>query len=62
MGVYIKNQEMPTSCSDCFYAIRCEKCIFKNIITKNNDIIYYVGKKPDDCPLIEIKYEKNNDY
>lgn len=55
MGVYIKNQEMPKSCSDCFYAIRCEKCIFKNIIAKNDDIIYYVGKKPDDCPLEEIE-------
>ena len=55
MGVYIKNQEMPTSCSNCFYAIHCEVCIFKNIVTKNDDVIYYVGKKPDDCPLEEIK-------
>lgn len=58
MGVYIKNQEMPTSCTNCFYAIRCEKCIFKNIIAKNDDIIYYVGKKPDDCPLEEIEDKK----
>ena len=58
MGVYIKNQEMPISCSNCFYAVHCEKCIFKNIIAKNNDIIYYVGKKPDDCPLVEIKNEE----
>ena len=55
MGVYIKNQEMPTSCSNCFYAIHCEACIFKNIVTKNDDVIYYVGKKPDDRPLEEIK-------
>ena len=55
MGVYIKNQEMPTSCSNCFYAIHCEACIFKNIVTINDDVIYYVGKKPDDCPLEEIK-------
>ncbi len=58
MGVYIKNQEMPTSCSNCFYAIHCEACIFKNIVTKNDDVIYYVGKKPDDCPLEEIEDKK----
>lgn len=58
MGVYIKNQEMPTSCSNCFYAIHCEVCIFKNIVTKNDDVIHYVGKKPDDCPLEEIEDKK----
>ena len=56
MGVYIKNQEMPTTCSDCFYATYCNKCKF-GIELKKDSIIYYVGKKPDDCPLIEIKDE-----
>ena len=58
MGVYIKNQEMPTNCSNCFYAIHCEACVFKKKITKNDDVIYYVGKKPDDCPLEEIEDKK----
>lgn len=58
MGVYIKNQEMPTSCSNCFYAIRCEKCVFKDIILKNDEIIFHIGKKPDDCSLEEIEDKK----
>ena len=58
MGVYIKNQEMPTSCTNCFYAIHCEKCVFKDIVLKNDEIIFHIGKKPDDCPLVEIKNEE----
>ena len=54
MGVYIKNQEMPTTCSDCFYSSHCNKCMF-GIELKKDEIIYYIGKKPDDCPLVEIK-------
>lgn len=58
MGVYIKNQEMPTSCSNCFYAVHCEVCIFKDIVLKNDEIIFHIGSKPKNCPLIEIKNEK----
>lgn len=57
MGVYIKNQEMPTSCTNCFYAIRCEACAFKSIILKSDEIIFHIGKKPDECPLIEVDEE-----
>lgn len=53
MGVYIKNQEMPTSCTNCFYAVHCEACAFKSIILKSDEIIFYIGKKPDECPLVE---------
>lgn len=56
MGIYIKNQEMPTSCSNCFYSDYCDKCMF-GIKLKKDEIIYYIGKKPDDCPLVEIKDE-----
>ena len=53
MGVYIKGIEMPKGCSDCFYAIRCDACIYKAVL-ELKDTIYYLGKKPDDCPLVEI--------
>lgn len=55
MGVYIKEQEMPTSCTNCFYAVRCDKCIFKNILLKGDEVIFYMGYKPKNCPLVEIK-------
>ncbi len=58
MGVYIKNQEMPMSCTNCFYAVHCEKCVFKDIVLKNDEIIFHIGKKPDDCPLEEIEDKK----
>jgi len=57
MGVYIKSEEIPKSCSSCFYAIHCNECGFKTTI-KDNATILYSGKKPDNCPLIEIKEEK----
>jgi hypothetical protein len=57
MGVYIKNEKMPTTCSNCFYAEYCLKCTFGKIKWDKNNIIFYAGKKPDDCPLIEIKDE-----
>lgn len=56
MGVYIKNVEMPKSCSDCFYAIRCDACVYKAALDLKNTI-FYMGKKPDECPLIEIDEE-----
>ena len=56
MGVYIENQKMPITCSDCFYATYCNKCKF-GIELKKDSIIYYIGKKPNDCPLIEINNE-----
>lgn len=55
MGIYIKNQEMPTSCTNCFYAVHCEKCVFKNILMKGEEVIYHIGTKPKDCPLVEIE-------
>lgn len=55
MGIYIENEKMPDGCINCFYAIRCEKCVYKEIVLRSDEIIYRVGKKPDDCPLIEIK-------
>ena len=58
MGVYIKNQEMPTSCSDCFYAIHCKECVFKDIVLKSDEIIFHIGNKSKDCPLIEIDNEE----
>ena len=51
MGVYIKGIEMPKGCSDCFYAIRCDACIYK-VALELKDTIFYLGKKPDDCPLV----------
>ena len=56
MGIYIKNEKMPTSCANCFYAIHCEVCIYKVAINAE-EIVFYIGKKPDDCPLIEIDEE-----
>ena len=58
MGVYIKNQEMPTSCSNCFYAIHCEACVYKNMILKSDEIIFHIGKKSENCPLEEIEDKK----
>ena len=58
MGVYIENQEMPTSCTNCFYAIHCKECVFENIVLKSDEIIFHIGSKPKDCPLIEIKNEE----
>lgn len=58
MGVYIKNQEMPTSCTNCFYAVHCEACVFKDVALKGEEVIYYIGKKPENCPIKEIKNNK----
>ena len=58
MGVYIKNQEIPTSCTNCFYAIDCKECIFKDIVLTNDEIIFHIGSKSKDCPLIEIEDNK----
>lgn len=58
MGVYIKTEEVPTSCSNCFYAVHCDKCIFKEIILRNDEIIFHIGNKPENCPLIEIDESK----
>lgn len=54
MGVYIKDREVPKNCSSCFYAIHCDKCIFKTGI-KAEGMIHYIGKKPKDCPISEVK-------
>ena len=56
MGVYIKGIEMPKSCASCFYAVHCEVCIYKVAINAEG-IVFYLGKKPDDCPLIEVDEE-----
>lgn len=55
MGIYIKNEKAPKSCSSCFYAIHCDECIFKEIVLRSDEIIYRVGKKPDDCPITEVE-------
>ena len=57
MGVYIKNEKVPKSCSSCFYAVHCNECIFKTTI-KDNATILYSGKKPENCPITEIEDNK----
>ena len=58
MGVYIEGIEMPKNCSQCFYAVHCEECAFKDIVLKGEEVIYYIGKKPENCPIKEIKNNK----
>ena len=55
MGIYIKDEKMPTNCMDCFYIEHCTKCIFKKININKDEIIFKIGKIPDNCPLIEIE-------
>lgn len=57
MGVYIKNEKAPKSCSSCFYAVHCNECIFKTTI-KDNATILYSGKKPENCPITEVEDNK----
>ena len=56
MGVYIKDKEMPSNCSSCFYAVHCKACIYKATI-EIKDTIFYIGKRPENCPLVEIDLE-----
>ena len=58
MGVYIEDVEMPKNCSQCFYAVHCEECVFKDVALKGEEVIYYIGKKPENCPIKEIKDNK----
>lgn len=62
MGIYIENEKMPKNCTSCFYAIHCSECVFKDINLKGENVIYYLGLKPKDCPLVEIENEKIKDY
>lgn len=55
MGIYIKDEKMPTNCVDCFYIEHCTKCIFKKINIDKDGVIFKIGKIPDNCPLIEIE-------
>ena len=57
MGVYIYEKTAPNSCTECFYAVRCDKCIFKGDLI-NKDTMYYYNYKPKDCPMVEIDDNK----
>ena len=57
-GVCIWGIEKPKSCIECFYSNECksgQRIWFPGI--EKEDIIYYFGKIPDDCPLEEIEKE-----
>ena len=56
MGIYIKNEKMPKGCASCFYAVHCEVCIYKVAINAEG-MVFYIGEKPDDCPLVEVNEE-----
>ena len=56
MGVYIKDEKMPKSCTDCFYAKRCNVCVYK-VVLNLEETIFYIGKRPDECPLEEVDEE-----
>ena len=58
MGIYIKNMKMPKSCTDCVLFRSCE--IGRKLYSpgiKGEDIIYMVGSRDKDCPLVEIVLE-----
>jgi len=51
MGIYVKYMEMPEGCVTCYLKHDC--CDFKQQISSGN-IIEYIDKRLDTCPLIEV--------
>lgn len=51
MGIYVKYMEMPEGCVTCYLKHDC--CDFKQQISSGN-IIKYIDKRLDTCPLIEV--------
>lgn len=51
MGVYVKYMEMPEGCVTCYLKHDC--CDFKQQVSSGN-IIEYIDKRLDCCPLIEV--------
>ena len=51
MGIYVKYMEMPEGCVTCYLKHDC--CDFKQQISSGN-IIKYIDKRLDACPLIEV--------
>lgn len=52
MGIYIKGMKMPKGCYETSHGYVCPYLLYCEVYTKDKPSI---NKRPEDCPLIEIK-------
>jgi hypothetical protein len=53
MGIYIKDEKMPDTCTECFKRKKCDRYHVEILKTKNGG--YTLQYITHNCPLIEVK-------